>query len=86
MTDANTLEGTLKNQQWVGGQLPTQADVEAFNDLKSTSISAATHPHLFAWFNLVSKFTDAVRGTWAGAAPAKAAKGGKRSGHSVASK
>ena len=80
MTDANTLEGTLKNQQWVGGQLPSQADVDAFNALKNESISAATHPHLFAWFNLVSKFTDAVRGTWGAAAPAKGgkAKGGKK--------
>ena len=78
MTDAKTLEATLKNQQWVGGQLPTAADVEAFVALKDTTLSAADQPHVFAWFNLVSKFTDAVRGTWSAAAPAKAGKGGKK--------
>ena len=77
MTDANTLENTLKNQQWVGGQLPTTADVDAFNALQGTEVSAATHPHVFAWFSLVSKFTEAVRATWGGAAPAK---GGKKGG------
>jgi hypothetical protein len=35
MVDANTLETTLKNQQWVGGQTPTSADREAFEALKS---------------------------------------------------
>jgi glutathionyl-hydroquinone reductase len=27
----DTYEATLKNQQFIGGQAPTQADVEAFN-------------------------------------------------------
>jgi elongation factor 1-beta len=78
--DANTLEGTLKNQQWVGGQQPTQADVEAFETLKNENLSAAAHPHVFAWFCLVSKFTDVVRKTWTAAAggAAKGGKGGKK--------
>ena len=76
MTDANTLEITLKNQQWVGGQAPTKADVEAYTALKTETLSAATHPHVFAWFCLVQKFSDAVTATW-GAAGAPAAKGGK---------
>ena len=83
MTDANTLEGTLKNQQWVGGQLPTQADVEAYNALKSETFGADSHPHTFAWFVLVSKFTDAVKATWpaGGAAAGKGGdKGGKKGG------
>lgn len=41
--------------------------------MKSASPSAETHPNTFAWFSLVGRFTDAVRGTWGGAAPAKAA-------------
>ena len=73
--DANTLETTLKTQQWVGGQQPTAADTEAYEALKTQNISAASHPHVFAWFCLVMKFTDAVRNTWGGAA---AAKGGKK--------
>jgi elongation factor 1-beta len=78
MTDANTLEATLKNQQWVGGQAPTNADTEAFEAIKNENLNAGSHPHTFAWFCLVSKFTDAVRKTWGAAAPAKAGKGGKK--------
>ena len=78
MTDVNTLEGTLKNQQWVGGQAPTNADNEAFEAVKNENINAGSHPHAFAWFCLVSKFTDAVRKTWTAAAAA--GKGGKKGG------
>jgi len=79
--DANTLESTLKNQQWVGGQSPSAADKDAFEALsKAGNISAETHPNVFAWFTLVSKFSDAVKKTWAAAAAGGAAKGGKGKG------
>ena len=41
--------------------------------MKETPPKAATHPHTFAWFILVNRFTDAARATWGGAqaAPAK---------------
>ena len=79
--DANTLEATLKNQQWVGGQTPSAADKDAFEALsKSGNISAETHPNVFAWFTLVSKFSDAVKKTWTAAAAGGAAKGGKGKG------
>lgn len=45
--------------------------------MKSTPPSAQTHPHTFAWFVLINRFTDAVRNSWAAsgkAAPAKPAK------------
>ena len=79
MVDANTLETTLKNQQWVGGQTPSVADKEAFESLKGQNISAETHPNVFAWFFLTSKFSDAIMKSWpaAGAAGGKPAKGGK---------
>ena len=80
MVDANTLETTLKTQQWVGGQTPSVADKEAFEGLKGQNISAETHPNVFAWFFLTSKFSDAIMKSWpaAGAAAGgKAAKGGK---------
>merc|ERR1712153_247268 len=78
--DANTLESTLKNQQWVGGQSPSAADKDAFEALsKAGNISAETHPNVFAWFTLVSKFSDAAKKTWAAAAAGGAAKkGGKK--------
>jgi elongation factor 1-beta len=87
MVDANTLETTLKSAQWIGGQAPTSADLEAFEAMKGQNISAETHPNLFAWFFLTSKFSDAIRKSWtAGAAAgaggknaaAKGAKGGKK--------
>ena len=81
--DANTLENTLKKQQWVGGQAPTSADKEAFEAVKSSDIKPETHPNLFAWFCLVSKFSDAIKNSWGGAAPAK---GGKGKGKAAAKK
>merc|ERR1711937_927510 len=75
--DANALEAKLKTQQWVGGQQPTAADKEAYEALKAGTLSAETHPHAFAWFCLVFKFSDAVRNSWPAAG---AAAGGKKDG------
>ncbi len=47
--DVNTLETTLKNQQWVGGATPTVADKDAFDQIKGGNLYAETHPHVFAW-------------------------------------
>ena len=82
MVDANSIEAALKNQQWVGGQTPTVADKEAFEALASANLSAESHPFAFAWFCLVSKFSDAVRNSWpaAGAAAGGKGKGGKKGG------
>jgi elongation factor 1-beta len=80
MTDANTLEKTLATQQWVGGQTPADSDKAAYDALKSTTISAATHPNVFAWFSLVNKFSDSIRSSWTAPAPAGGAKGGKGKG------
>ena len=79
MVDANTLETTLKAAQWIGGQAPTVADKEAFEGMKGQNISAETHPNLFAWFFLTSKFSDAIKKSWpaAGAAAGGKGKGGK---------
>merc|ERR1712166_1391520 len=76
MVDANSVEATLKNQQWVGGQSPTDADKAAFEALATANLSPESHPFAFAWFCLVSKFSDAVRNSWA----APAAAGGKGKG------
>ena len=71
MVDA--LEKQLTDSQWIGGQLPTAADREAFESIKTSPPNVATHPHTFAWWVLVAKFTDAVRASWTGAAAAPAA-------------
>jgi len=70
-------EKTLNDQQFLGGQQPTAADREAYEALKNTVPSPATHPNTFAWWVLVHRFSDAIRNSWAGAQPA-AAKGGDK--------
>ncbi len=57
-------------------QQPTAADREAWELVKSNPPTAATHPNTFAWFVLVNRFSDSIRGSWAGAQGA-AAKGAK---------
>lgn len=60
-------------------QQPSNADKEAFDQVKTSPPSAETHPHTFAWFVLVQRFHDTVRASWA--APAGAApKGGDKKG------
>ena len=87
MVDANSIEAALKSQQWVGGQSPTVADKEAWEAVKSANLSPETHPFAFAWFCLVSKFTDSVKDSWVAAgAGGKAAKGGKKGGKKEAPK
>jgi elongation factor 1-beta len=86
MTDANSIEAALKNQQWVGGQSPTDADKVAFEAVASANLSAESHPFAFAWFCLVSKFSDDVRNSWTAAAAAGGAKGGKKGGKKEAKK
>ncbi len=71
MVDA--LEVKLAKDQWLGGQQPSAADREAIEELPVPP-SPATHPNVFAWWCLVSKFTPTVRASWAGAAAPKAAK------------
>ena len=80
MTDVNALEAKLKTQQWVGGQQPTAADKEAYEALKSGTVSAETHPHVFAWFCLVFKFSDAVKNSWPAGGAGGKDKGGKKEG------
>ena len=74
--DLNTLETTLKKQQWVGGQAPSNADNETFESLKTSEVSAESHPHAFAWFCLVWKFSESIRKSWAAAG----GKGGDKKG------
>ena len=68
MVDA--IESRLTENMWLGGQQPSKEDAEQFGALAGQQISPDTHPNTFAWFTLVSRFTDAVRGGWTAAAPA----------------
>ena len=78
--DLNTLESTLQKQQWVGGQAPSDADAATFDALKGKDINADSHPHAFAWFCLVWKFSDNIRNGWSAGGAKAGGKGGDKKG------
>ena len=72
MVDA--IESRLQDNMWLGGQQPSKEDAEQFVALQNSAPSVDTHPNAFAWFTLVSRFTEAVRGSWTAAATPAAEK------------
>jgi len=74
---ADALELKLAKDMWLGGQQPSQADREAIEQFAEAP-SPATHPNVFAWYCLCSKFNPTVRASWAGAKPAAAPKADKK--------
>ena len=71
MVDA--IESKLGENSWLGGQQPSKDDAVEFTTLAGAYPSVTTHPNAFAWFMLVSRFNEDVRGSWTAAAPAQAA-------------
>merc|ERR1712160_105524 len=63
---ADELEKKLAKDMWLGGQQPSAADREAIEQFANAP-SPATHPNVFAWYCLCSKFNPTVRAAWAGA-------------------
>ena len=51
--------------QWLLGNKPTQADAAAAREMKGLKPNANTHPNLFAWAAVVTKFAEPVSGKWA---------------------
>ena len=85
----DAIEAKLEGKQWLsGGQQPSKEDAEQFVALGGSAPNVDFHPNAFAWYCMVSRFTEAKRGTWAAAkaapasAPVAAAadKGGKKKG------
>ena len=73
MVDA--IEKKLGDNQWLSGQAPGAADREEFEKINKTP-NPNSHPNAFAWYCLVSKFSDAARGAWTGGAAGGKAAGG----------
>ena len=66
----DAIESRVSQNQWLGGQQPSQEDaVEFANHNQAPKVDI--HPNAFAWWCLVSRFSEAVRGTWAAAASDK---------------
>lgn len=59
------LEEMLKGKPFFGGSSPTSADELAFNLINLEELDATTLPNVYAWYTVCSKFTDAVRSSWA---------------------
>jgi glutathione S-transferase len=57
----SALEQKLAKNPWVGGKEPSKKDAEAFTSLNGGDLDAETAPHTFAWFNVMSSFSDEVR-------------------------
>jgi len=74
---ADALELKLAKDMWLGGQQPSQADREAIEQFANAP-SPASHPNVFAWYCLCSKFNPTVRASWAGAKAAAAPKADKK--------
>ena len=72
------FEERLSKTQWLGGQQPSNEDNDEFTTMMAgDKPTVAGHPHVFAWFMLVTKFNEVVRKTWAAAPAAKAGKAKK---------
>ena len=77
----DALEARLADSQWLGGQLPSADDRDELEALAGAVPSPDTHPNTFAWWVLVSRFSDDVKKTWGAAAGGKkdaGKKGGKQ--------
>ena len=63
---ANLWESLLSTSgtQWLLGAKPTQADAAAAKELGSKRPNPATHPNLYAWASIVTKFNDSVTSKW----------------------
>jgi hypothetical protein len=59
-------------------QLPNAADRDTYERVKNSPPTAEANPYAFAWFHLVSKFTDDVRNTWGGSVKQEQAKVDKK--------
>jgi len=48
----------------MGGALPTSADLIALESLAGQTPNPATHPNVFGWFMIASKFVDTIKKNW----------------------
>ena len=62
MVDA--IESRLTENSFLGGSQPCNEDNSEFVKLAGAAPDAGSHPNAAAWFNLISLFSEAVRGSW----------------------
>ena len=74
------MEKALGDNLWLGGQQPSKDDHEKFTALAGNAPNPETTPEAFAWYLLVSRFSEEVRVSWTAAAPPAQATDGKKGG------
>merc|ERR1712228_797582 len=62
--EEKSLEEALSENQWIMGSQPSIADREAYEYMRTNPPNPKKDPYTFAWFNLISQFSDSVRKSW----------------------
>ena len=64
----DVLEQQLTKSQWLdGGSQPSANDLKVYDSLKKLGMPKATsHARAFAWYSLVSRFSEDARNRWGG--------------------
>ena len=65
------IESRLEKFQWLGGDTPSREDADKFVAFGKSFPDVDEYPRCFAWYILVSRFSEAVRSTWAESKEAK---------------
>jgi len=74
--DLEKAEIQLQKTQWMGGDLPSQADYLLFLSLDGKVPSPVEHPYVFGWYNFAAKFVEQIKQSW----PAQSAQGDDKKG------
>ena len=68
VTSFDSLEHDLSRSQWLNNSAqPTGADLKAFDAIKAQKLGvpkATCHARTFAWYSLVSRFSEDSRKKW----------------------
>ena len=60
----NLSEQLLANMRYLGGNAPSQRDRVALEAIGAEAPNAEFHPNVYAWWSIVSKFTEEARNSW----------------------
>ena len=59
----DAIESRLSVNQWLGGQKPSKEDDEKFSAITHAP-DVSIYPNTFAWWALVSRFSQSIRSSW----------------------
>ena len=60
----NLSEQLLANMRFLGGNAPSQRDKVALEAIGDEPPSAEFHPNVYAWWSIVSKYTEETKNAW----------------------